>query len=343
VRRRVAASLLALLTGLGGCSTGSDSDRGPSSDHLRSRVNGGGSQAAIAASPYLYLGGPGTPNPVSVMARTGVRGFTFGFVLSGDGCRPVWVGQDDLGGRAAGQVARVQRAGAEVTVSVGGALGRKLGATCPNARALAGAYQQVIDTHDVAALDIDVEGVELENPQIQDRILGALKIAEQRNAALTTMVTLPVAEQGLDSSGLRMVRRAAELDVPVDIWTILPFNFGGGAGNMGTRAIKSARHTHRQLEAAYRAKSDAEVYDMQGISLMNGRTDTGELMSIRDFRQVRAFAWRHDLARFSFWSVNRDRKCTPARTGTSTCSGIAQRPLQFTEIVQGWGAGPAPR
>jgi chitinase len=248
-------------------------------------------------------------------------------------------GQDDLGGRAGGQVAGVQRAGGQVTVSIGGAMGRKLGATCPDARSLAAAYQRVVDAYDVPALDLDLEGVELENARVQDRILGALKIVEQRNAALTTMVTLPVTEQGLDASGLRMVRRAVELGVPVDVWTIMPFNFGGVAGNMGTRAIASARHTHRQLEVAYPARSDAEIYGMQGITLMNGRTDTGELVTSRDFGQVGAYAARHDLARFTFWSVNRDRPCTPGRSPSSTCSGISQRPLEFTELVHGWDAG----
>jgi hypothetical protein len=299
-------------------------------------ADAGSGKAAVAASPYFYVGTPGTPSPVSVMARTGVRAFTLGFVLSGGGCEPVWAGQDDLGGRAAGQVAGVQRAGGKVTVSIGGAMGRKLGATCPDARSLAAAYQRVIDAFDVPALDLDLEGVELENARVQDRILEAVRIVEQRNAGLTTMVTLPATEQGLDPSGLRMVRRAVERGVPVDVWTIMPFNFGSVPGNMGTRAIESARHTHRQLAAAYPARSDAEVYGMQGISLMNGRTDTGELVTGGDFRQVRAYAARHDLARFTFWSVNRDRKCTPARSPSITCSGISQRALQFTELVQSW-------
>lgn len=287
-----------------------------------------------AAAPYLYLGAGHPPDPVAVMSHTGVRAFTVAFVLSGGGCAPAWDGQRGLGGEAAAQIARIRRARGQVTVAVGGAAGPKLGEHCPNPRALAGAYQEVIHAYHLTVIDVDVENSELENPRAQDRVLRALKIVERHERGITTVVTLPASPSGLDRWGIRMVRRAAELAVPVDTWTIMPFNFGGH-GAMGGLAITAAEHAHDQISAAYPDRSRDGIDRMLGISLMNGISDTGEVLTAADFRQVRAYARRHHLARFTFWSVNRDRPCPKRRAGQA-CSGLSQQPWQFTKIIRGY-------
>jgi hypothetical protein len=44
----------------------------------------------------------------------------------------------------------------------------------------------------------------------------------------------------------------------------------------------------------------------------------------------------HHLARFAFWSVNRDLPCT-ANSNSNTCSGIAQQPYAFTRTSVSYG------
>ena len=67
---------------------------------------------------------------------------------------------------------------------------------------------------------------------------------------------------------------------------------------------------------------------------MNGHTDeASETVSLEDFETIAAFAREHHLARLTFWSVNRDRPC-PAPEGE--CSGIAQAPFAFSNIVAGY-------
>src|SRR5262249_28753706 len=43
---------------------------------------------AMAAAPYLYLGGDNLPDPGAIMKATGVRWFTMAFVLSRGQCDP---------------------------------------------------------------------------------------------------------------------------------------------------------------------------------------------------------------------------------------------------------------
>ena len=44
-----------------------------------------------------------------------------------------------------------------------------------------------------------------------------------------------------------------------------------------------------------------------------------------------AYAQQHHLARFTFWSANRDRPCTGR--GADSCSGISQQAWDFTRVI----------
>lgn len=287
----------------------------------------------VRVQPYLYLNSNHLPDAGEVMRRTGVTEFTLAFVLSNGGCQTVWDGGPRVG-RNAGQVISAIRAnGGDVVVSFGGWAGRKLGTHCRSAQDLARAYQQVINTYRLRAIDVDIEYHEFENPRAQDRVLRALRIVRAANPGLTIIVTMPVARDGLNSWGLRMVRRAAELRAPVDVWTVMPFVLGVPGGDMGELTIRAAERTHAQLARHYPGLAPADVYRKLGISTMNGDTGAGETITQADFREIRTYVYRHGLGRFTFWAVNRDMPC-PAR-GSRPCSGVPQRPWQFTDIVNG--------
>jgi chitinase len=68
---------------------------------------------------------------------------------------------------------------------------------------------------------------------------------------------------------------------------------------------------------------------------MNGRTDVGEYVRQADMRTILAYAQAHHLARFTFWSVNRDRQCAVPESGSTsgTCSSVTQAPWEFTKIA----------
>ncbi len=292
----------------------------------------------VHVQPYIYLNSNHLPDVGEVMRHTGVTEFTLAFILSDGGCRAVWDGGTRVGTHAAEMLAAIRANGGDAVVSFGGWAGRKLGTHCGSPRALASAYQQVIDTYQLRAIDVDIEYREFENRKAQDRVLRALRIVARANPGLTTIVTMPVAKDGLNSWGQRMVRRAAELRVPVDVWTVMPFVLGKPGGDMGRMTITAAERTHAQLSRFYPGVPAADVYRMLGISSMNGETGAGETITQADFREIRAYVHRRGLGRFTFWAVNRDMPC-PER-GSRPCSGVPQRPWQFTDIVNGVPGGP---
>jgi hypothetical protein len=104
---------------------------------------------------------------------------------------------------------------------------------------------------------------------------------------------------------------------------------------MGQLTVTVAEALHAQLKTYYPGRSDDAIYRMSGISTMNGRTDVGEYVRQADMRTMLSYAQAKHLARFTFWSVNRDRQCPTPEPGytSGTCSSVAQTPWEFTRIA----------
>ena len=137
------------------------------------------------------------------MKATGVRAFTLAFIVSGGGCTPVWNGPDPRGAT----ITAIRAAGGDVAVSFGGAGGTKLGVTCSSPGALAGAYQQVISTYRLRAIDLDLEDTEVATSVVRQRIISALAIVRQHNPSLFISVTMASNPDGPDGSGQDLIAR----------------------------------------------------------------------------------------------------------------------------------------
>ncbi|ADD42384.1 cellulose binding domain-containing protein [Stackebrandtia nassauensis] len=297
-----------------------------------SGCTGGGT---MKAAPYLYMGWGNPPSPSTVMNATGIKYFTMAFILSSGGCNPAWDGQRPLQGSAdATAISQIKAAGGDIIPSIGGWSGNKLGPNCSSAEALAGAYQKVIDAYNLKAIDVDIENTdEFENATVQDRILGALKIVKQNNPGIKTILTFGTTTSGPNSWGNRLIQRAAELNANVDVFTIMPFDFNGGA-NMYQNTVNASEGLKNSLKTSF-GWSDSVAYSRMGISGMNGLSDQQELTSPSTWNQITQWAKSKGLSRLAFWAVNRDRPC-PGGGVVSHCSGIDQQQWEFTKITAGF-------
>jgi hypothetical protein len=285
-------------------------------------------------APYLYLGWGNPPSPTAVMKAAGVKWFTMAFILSSGGCNPAWDGSRPLSGSAdAAAIAEIRANGGDVVPSFGGWSGNKLGPNCATPELLAGAYQQVIDAYGLKAIDIDIENSdEFENEVVQDRILTALKIVKQNNPGVQTIVTFGTTTSGPNYYGGRLIERAKAIDAKIDIFTIMPFDFG--SSNIQTDTIKAATGLKDKLKSTF-GWSDAVAYGHVGISGMNGLSDQQELTSVAAWTAIRDWSRSNGLGRLAFWSVNRDRGCAGGGV-TAACSGIDQTDWEFSRITAGF-------
>jgi chitinase len=296
-----------------------------------------GSRAAAApvpvsrAAPYLYLGWGNPPDPTAVMSATGIHDFTLAFMLAGRGCTPKWDGTRPLlGGTDATAIAAIRTAGGDVSVSFGGWSGRKLGSACKTAATLAGAYEQVIGTYNLHAIDIDLEPTEFPNRKVRLRVVTALQLVQVADPGVEISVTFGTTPTGPDRNGLSLLADAASVGFVPYAWTIMPFDFGTPEANMGTTSVAASEGLHVDLMAASGMDS-ATAYAHMGISSMNGQTDeSDETVGPSDYQTILAYAQRVHLARLTFWAVNRDRACPSGTAPGDTCSGISQATDLFT-------------
>lgn len=298
-------------------------------------AGGGGGTGFKQAAPYLYLGWGDPPSATSVMSATGIKWFTMAFILSSGGCNPAWDGTRPLaGGTDQSTINAIRGAGGDIVPSIGGWSGNKLGPNCSTPEALAGAYQKVINAYGLKAIDVDIENSdEFENEVVQDRILGALKIVKQNNPGLRTILTFGTSTTGPTWWGNRLIERAGALQADIDVFTIMPFDFGGGADMYGN-TVNATEGLKTKLKSTF-GWSDATSYAHIGISGMNGLSDQQELTSPATWTQIKDWANSHHIARLAYWSVNRDRPC-PGGGVVSNCSGISQSTWQFTSITAGF-------
>ncbi|WP_405889015.1 carbohydrate binding domain-containing protein [Streptomyces sp. NBC_01136] len=295
----------------------------------------GGGTGFKQAAPYLYLGWGDPPSATSVMSSTGIKSFTMAFMLDSGGCNPAWDGSRALtGGTDQTVINQIRSAGGDVVPSFGGWQGSKLGANCSSASALAGALQKVIDAYGLKAIDMDIENTdEFENEAVQAKILTALKTVKANNAGLRTIVTFGTSTTGPTYYGNRLIEQAQSLNAGIDVFTIMPFDFGGGSDMYGN-TVNAAEGLKAKLKSTF-GWDDATAYSHIGISGMNGLSDQQENTTPAIWTQIRDWANSHHIARLAYWAVNRDRPC-PGGGVVSNCSGISQNNWQFTSITAGF-------
>ncbi|MEU2336608.1 carbohydrate binding domain-containing protein [Streptomyces sp. NPDC013172] len=295
----------------------------------------GGGSGFKQAAPYLYEGWGDPPNPATVMSATGIKNFTMAFVLDSGGCTPAWDGSRALtGGADQTAINQIRAAGGDVTPSFGGWQGSKLGANCSSASALAGAIQKVVDAYGLKSVDMDIENTdEFENEAVQAKILTALKTVKANTPGLRTIVTFGTSTTGPTYYGNRLIEQAQSIGADIDVFTIMPFDFGGGSDMYGN-TVNAAEGLKAKLKSTF-GWDDATAYAHIGISGMNGLSDQQENTTPAIWTQIRDWGNSHHIARLAFWAVNRDRGCAGGGV-VSNCSGISQNNWQFTSITAGF-------
>ncbi len=243
---------------------------------VTTNAGSGGGSGFKQAAPYLFEGWGDPPSPSTVMSATGVKWFTMAFMLDSGGCNPAWDGNRPLtGGVDQTAINQIRSAGGDIVPSFGGWQGSKLGANCSSASALAGALQKVIDAYSLKAIDMDIENTdEFENEAVQARILTALKTVKANNPGLKTIVTFGTSTTGPSYYGNRLIEQAKSLNADIDVFTIMPFDFGGGSDMYGN-TVNAAEGLKAKLKSTF-GWDDATAYSHIGISGMNGLSDQQE-------------------------------------------------------------------
>ncbi len=289
------------------------------------------------AAPYVMPLANNPPDLTTVMSASGAKAFTLAFIVADGGCTPAWEtdsGLDDVSSdtQVAPIISAIRAAGGDVVVSFGGYNGTKLGQDCSSPQATAAAEQTVINKYNLKALDFDLEEPEYENSTAINNELGAAQILQQNNSGLYESITIPGTTSGTGWFGQQLLDNAKTLNYTPNNYAIMPFD----GGFSGASSQISALESFNTILVNTFGWSSSTAYTYEGISSMNGRTDSAEYFYQSDFQTVLSFAESNHLARYTFWSVNRDRECNPPDNNdalSGTCSSVTQNSWDFTKII----------
>jgi chitinase len=297
-----------------------------------------------ASAPYLMPFDNSPPDPVEVMNATGQKAFQLAFILApnGGGCSPTWDGTRAVSSDtdATTLINRIRSNGGDVSVSIGGYGGTKLGQTCGTPEATAAAYQQVVTKYALKAIDFDLEEPEYENTAAVHNEIGAARILQQNNSGLYVSITTAGTAAGTGWFGTQMLNEAKSQGFTPANYSIMPFD---GGFNGASSQVAALEQFHTLLMNTFGWNS-ATAYAHEGISQMNGRSDSGEYFRQADFQTTLDYATSHGLARYTYWSVNRDRQCAdPNQSTTSgTCSSVPQTAWEFTKYTARFAGATPP-
>jgi hypothetical protein len=307
------------------------------------KAGGGAGHLPGIAAPFVDIGAYPTPNLTQIAENTGLRAFSLGFIVSsGSVCAPSWFDSYTMSqGFEQADIASLRSIGADVKPSFGGESGTELAQSCTDVTSLTAGYQSAIDAYNLTQIDFDIEGAAVADPASIDRrsqaIANLQAAAKAKGKTLAVTLTLPVLPSGLTSDGLYVVRSAISHGAAITTVNGMAMDFGDSeapnpSGKMGTYAIDSAQGLHGQLAPLYPAKTDAQIWNMIGVTPMAGQNDnTSEVFMPADMQQLLTFAGQEHLGELAFWDVTRDGN---ACTGSlSDCTNIPQTPYQFTKII----------
>ena len=316
-----------------------------------------GSSGAIAAPPLPpHVFAPyfetWTDDSLSTTARqSGARFFTLAFLetLGKTSCTLAWNGdrgQTLSTGRYLSDIASLRAMGGDVIPSFGGWSadqgGTEIGDSCKDVSSIASAYKAVVRTYDVTRLDMDIEGRSLTKPEGIDRRNRALALlqawASTTGRTLELQYTLPTSADGLEPSGLAVLRNAIAHDVRVDVVNPMVFDYYDRVTtDMGAAAITASKGLHAQLSRLYPSRTSERLWAMQGATIMNGLDDyprRTEVTDLDDARRLLDFARAKGMSTISMWAIQRDNGGCPGTTGANDCSGIVQDTWAFSHLLQ---------
>jgi chitinase len=247
-------------------------------------------------------------------------------------------------------IAKIRGRGGDVVPSFGGFTAdntaTEIADSCTDVNKIAAAYIKVITTYHVTRLDMDIEDNSLTNTAGIDRRSRALRLvqewADRHHRTVQIVYTLPTAPDGLEQTGIDVLTSAVRHHVRVDVVNIMTFDYyDDQAHEMFADTKTAANGLIGTLRTLYPGRSTASLWRMVGVTEMIGVDDYGsggetgplEILTLADARNVLRWAGDKDIAELSFWALGRDNGGCPGMPGADGCSGVAQKPYEYTHIM----------
>jgi hypothetical protein len=317
----------------------------------------GGARAATPLPAHVYAPYFETWTSDGIKATSdasGVKYFTLAFLETTGkrSCTLAWNGvktQTVADGRYLSDIAALRAAGGDVIPSLGGWSadqgGTEIGDSCQTVSSIAAAYEELVRVYDVTRIDMDIEGRSLTKPAGIDRRNKAIAMlqawAAGQGRTVQVQYTLPTSANGLGSSELAVLQNAVTNGVRIDLVNPMVFDYYDRVTtDMGVAAVNASNGLHAQLHTLLPAKTDTQLWAMQGATMMNGVDDfpkRTEVTDLADAQQLLTFAQNKGMSALSIWAIQRDNGNCAGGGAANNCSGIQQNAWDFSHLLSTFG------
>lgn len=274
----------------------------------------------------------------TILAKTGTKYFSLGFLVADSKGQPAWGGITSYSqGFYKDIIDRLRQNGGDVIPSFGGANGLELSNVAVSANSVAALYQEVIDLYAFTRIDFDIEGGAISNQTATDIRNQAIKILQTNNPGLIVSYTLPVLPTGLTAEGVTILTSAVKFGANIAVVNGMAMDYGSyaapdGATKMGAYAIQVGESLYSQIQ-------QAGLNALAGITPMIGVNDVqSEVFSLDNARELVNWASSSNKVSFlAFWSCNRDVNNPTGPLYAS--SQIQQNDYDFANIFVNYPSG----
>jgi chitinase len=255
------------------------------------------------SAPYLELSESSVGDLAADRTATGTKYYTLAFLIPDGGCKQIWEASGQGVGAFKPQIQALKKAGGDVAVSFGGAVGGEVALTCTSVTSLQAAYANVVKTYGITHLDFDIEESTFQNSAANARRNRALAALQAANPAVAVDFTLAVDPDGLPAAQLNLLKDAVAKGVKINAVNIMTMDFGDGE-NALKDAKSAANATHTQLAKVFPGMSSAARWNKLGLTPIAGQNDDDEFFSQADARSLETFAAAKGVQKLAFWEVD---------------------------------------
>jgi chitinase len=337
---------------------------GPLAGAANARDTHGRKLPAHVFAPYFQAYNPGSPAEVG--KASGAKYLTMAFLQTAvtGSCDILWNGDPSTPvawSQYGRDIEQIRARGGDVIPSFGGysadSTATEIADSCPDVDKIFAAYKKVVTTYGVTRLDMDIEVDSLDIlPAIDRRNKAIAKLqawARATGRIVDIVYTVPTASSGIEDNVKHLLQNAVDNGVEVKIVNIMTFDYYDDQLHQMADDTKTAAGALVDfLRVLYPHRSENRLWAMVGVTEMLGYDDYGsggepgppEIFTLDDARAVTRWAIERNIGELSFWALGRDKAtdgddCRLGVPGGDSCSGIPQRPWQFTHIMAAFPHG----
>lgn len=208
----------------------------------------------------------------------------------------------------------VKDIGGDITISVGGQLGKAPWVVSNNETKLYEMYKDIISHYKLDRLDLDIE--ECNQGENENKINAKAIKRVQDETGVDIILTIPIMPDGWKEKQLKVINAYLDAGVEISLINSMTMCYGYGVADTedyGDASIRAMESANKQMIELYKNRgvnlTESEAYSRMGATVAIGYDSTlYPTFTSAMAKKVAEHAKEKSYGMLSYWSVGRDAK-----------------------------------